>query len=110
MRLIEHVALRAGLQPWPAQPPVPVVVCRHAWARWSEMHMASMMDLRMLLAESLQIQAEADNSLLETVAHFRCGAKGVESVHQALQICDMANDKVQLTYKVTTPRCASQLR
>jgi len=79
---------------------LPAATPMHAWARWSEMHMASMMDLRMLLAESLQIQAEADNSLLETVAHFRCGAKGVESVHQALQICDMANDKVQLTYKL----------
>eukprot|EP00193_Tetraselmis_chui_P007425 CAMPEP_0177757668 /NCGR_PEP_ID=MMETSP0491_2-20121128/3765_1 /TAXON_ID=63592 /ORGANISM="Tetraselmis chuii, Strain PLY429" /LENGTH=354 /DNA_ID=CAMNT_0019273333 /DNA_START=264 /DNA_END=1328 /DNA_ORIENTATION=- len=69
----------------------------HHWARWSEVHMASLLELRMLLTESLQLQAEADNALLETVTHVRCGTKPVDEVHHALHTCDMASQKVQLT-------------
>jgi len=70
------------------------------WGRWRDTQLATLFELRMLLSESLQIQAEADNALLETVV--QCGGSSFhpEQVQKALQICEVANEKVKASYQL----------
>mmetsp|Transcript_30956 Transcript_30956/g.87706 ORF Transcript_30956/g.87706 Transcript_30956/m.87706 type:complete len:498 (-) Transcript_30956:356-1849(-) len=70
------------------------------WAQWSEVQMAGLIELRMLLAESLKIQSEADNSLLDMVVRCRTGTQSMDQLQKTLKICDLANEKVQTAYKL----------
>eukprot|EP00951_Prasinocladus_malaysianus_P046908 scaffold648053_cov51-Prasinocladus_malaysianus.AAC.1 len=47
--------------------------------------------------EYLQLQSEADNSLLDTVARCRDGTRSPQQLQDALKICELANEKVHMT-------------